>query len=488
MRRSGILLHISSLPSEFGIGSLGDEAIRFIDFLATSKQKLWQILPLGYIGAGNSPYNTFSAFAGNPYLIDIQKLIDSELLNSSEIHSIPLFPDEKVDYHLVMEWKYNLLNIAAQRFNTTLTEYRTFLQVNSFWLDDFAIFLLLKKINKDHSWYNWDKKYKFYNLSSLEQLKRNYSREIENIKIIQYFFHKQWFEVKSYANKHGISIIGDIPIYVSLDSADIWSKQSLFELDESLEPIIVAGVPPDYFSENGQLWGNPIYKWENHISDNFTWWINRIEHNLNLYDILRIDHFRGLESYWGVPYGEKTAKKGKWFEAPGYELLYLIQSKFGTKNIIAEDLGIITSEVEALRDKFDLPGMKILQFAFSKGFESSYLPHNHIKNCVIYTGTHDNDTTLGWHNSNLRNHEDKLFTQEYLNSNNQDLTSDLLRAAFSSVADTVIIPMQDWLNLDTSARMNIPGTAEGNWEWRLNNCDYITLSKNIAKLTELYFR
>jgi len=488
MRRSGILLHISSLPSEFGIGSLGNEAIRFIDFLESSKQKLWQILPLGYIGAGNSPYNTFSAFAGNPYLIDIQKLIDTELLISSEIHPIPLFPEEKVDYHLVMEWKYNLLNIAAQRFNTYDSEYKLFIEANSFWLDDFTLFYLLKIINNNLSWYDWEKQYRLYNQNLLEQLKRDYSKQIEHIKIIQYLFHKQWFEIKSYANKKGISIIGDIPIYVSLDSADIWSKPSLFELDENLAPTIVAGVPPDYFCEMGQLWGNPIYKWENHISDDFSWWLNRIEHNLNLYDILRIDHFRGLESYWGVPFGEKTAINGKWYEAPGYNLLKLIQSKFGTQNIIAEDLGNITTEVEALRDKFDLPGMKILQFAFSKGFESSYLPHNHIKNCVIYTGTHDNNTTIGWHNDKLRSNEDKEFTKDYINSDDSLFINNFIRMAYSSVADTVIIPMQDWLELDETARMNIPGKADGNWEWRLANDDYYKFSGEIAKITEIYFR
>ncbi|HAJ98422.1 MAG TPA: 4-alpha-glucanotransferase [Bacteroidales bacterium] len=468
-RASGILLHITSLPSPYGIGTLGKEAYDFVDFLVASGQKIWQILPLGHTGYGDSPYQCFSAFAGNPLLIDLNKLQEDGLLEPNELPTDTTFDLEAVDFGQVFTYKYPLLRKAFERFKVQQTtvrkmQWENFESKSKFWLNDYAFFMALKNLNGGKAWSEWDEPVKKRDASILAKLKGELSDDIHFYKFLQFTFFRQWLELKAYANLNDIKIIGDIPLYVASDSADAWSKPEIFDFDEDLNPITVAGVPPDYFSETGQLWGNPIYNWEILKNDGFNWWVERVKANLVIYDVLRIDHFRGLAAYWAVPFGEPTAINGEWIKAPGMELLEALYEALGNPPIIAEDLGLITPDVIDLRDGYGLPGMKILQFAFDSEEANDFMPHTFNNNCVVYTGTHDNDTTLGQFQS--VKDADRQLMKNYFNVDEQDPVWSFVKLAWSSVADTAIAPLQDLLRLGSEARMNFPGKPSGYWKWR----------------------
>jgi 4-alpha-glucanotransferase len=466
-RSSGILLHISSLPGFDGIGSMGKDAFLFVDFLAKTKQKIWQILPLGPTGYGNSPYQCYSAFAGDPMFIDIQQLVNDRLISKGSVTD-QHFKAKKVEFEKVEEWKTILFREAFTTFKINFerykNEYVTFMGHNSWWLDDYALFRSLKSKNGETVWNTWDKKLVSRNKHALQEAFKELHDEIDFHRFLQFVFFRQWFKLKAYANSKGIRIIGDIPLYVSLDSADVWANHEIFILGEDFKPTQVGGVPPDYFSETGQLWGNPVFDWERVAGRDFDWWLARIHFNLRMFDQVRVDHFRGLESFWSIAAEAKTAIVGEWLPAKGHELFRKLKEQFGNLNIIAEDLGVITPEVEKLRDDFGLPGMKILQFAFGSDAENMNLPHNYESNFVVYTGTHDNDTTLGWFNS-IEKPERKML-RKYLKGNGKELVRQMIEYVWASSAMMAIIPMQDVLGLDTDARMNTPGTASGNWTWR----------------------
>lgn len=473
-RSSGILLHPTSFPSRFGIGDLGLEAYRFIDFLRETYQQYWQVLPLGPTGYGNSPYASYSAMAGNPLLISPEKLRDQGMLSDEDFANLPEFPTEKVDYEWVVQTKLPLLKKASENFQANATplqqqQFAGFCDSKAYWLDDFALFMALKGANQGTSWHTWDKVIAKRQPEAIEQIRRQLNAEIFYHKFIQFEFFRQWSEIKTYANMSGVQIIGDIPIYVAHDSADVWANPDIFCLDEQTgEAALMAGVPPDYFSATGQLWGNPVYNWEELQKQDFRWWLGRFEAILDYVDVIRIDHFRGFEAYWAVKKGEETAINGEWIKAPGERLFEAIKEKLGKLPIMAEDLGEITTEVEALRDNFEFPGMKILQFAFSADAGNPFLPFNFERNFIVYTGTHDNDTTLGWFNQATDYEKQNLML--YLGCISSDgVAWDLIRLALSSVANQAIIPLQDILSLDTHARMNFPSIAEGNWEWRYHN-------------------
>ena len=487
MRKSGILLHPTSLYGKEGIGTLGDSLYEFINFLSKSKQKLWQIFPLGPTGYGDSPYQCFSAFAGNPYLIDLETLAKEGYLSFEDIN-IDFGDDvEKINYGLIYERKLPILKKAYINFKED-DDFTKFEKENSYWLEDFAQFSAFKEYFGGISWLEWPKEYKNRDSKALETLNSKLENEIKYFKFLQYIFFKQWKNVKAYANSKGIEIIGDIPIFVSMDSADAWSNNEIFQFDKDRNPVKVAGVPPDYFSATGQLWGNPLFDWDKLKETGYKWWIDRVKANLSLYDIIRIDHFRGFESYWSINYGEETAINGKWEKGPGMNLFNAIRESLGDLNIIAEDLGTLTDDVVKLKNDTGFPGMRILQFAFSQDPENEYLPHNYDNNTVVYTGTHDNDTTNSWF-SNLNDIE-KQEVREYINVyDDNGIVYGLIRVALSSVADIAIIPMQDYLNLGGFARINTPGLAAGNWQWRLKN-DGLSdeLAKTISHLTEIYGR
>ena len=487
MRKSGILLHPTSLYGKEGIGTLGDSLYEFINFLSKSKQKLWQIFPLGPTGYGDSPYQCFSAFAGNPYLIDLETLAKEGYLSFEDIN-IDFGDDvEKINYGLIYERKLPILKKAYINFKED-DDFTKFEKDNSYWLEDFSQFSAFKEYFGGISWLEWPKEYKNRDSKALETLNSKLENEIKYFKFLQYIFFKQWKNVKAYANSKGIEIIGDIPIFVSMDSADAWSNNEIFQFDKDRNPVKVAGVPPDYFSATGQLWGNPLFDWDKLKETGYKWWIDRVKANLSLYDIIRIDHFRGFESYWSINYGEETAINGKWEKGPGMNLFNAIRESLGDLNIIAEDLGTLTDDVVKLKNDTGFPGMRILQFAFSQDPENEYLPHNYDNNTVVYTGTHDNDTTNSWF-SNLNDIE-KQEVREYINVyDDNGIVYGLIRAALSSVADIAIIPMQDYLNLGGFARINTPGLAAGNWQWRLKN-DGLSdeLAKTISHLTEIYGR
>ena len=493
-RSGGILLSISSLPGRFGIGCMGKEAYAFVDFLHDTHQQLWQILPLNPPGGGNSPYQSFSAFAGNILLICPDKLREEKLLKEEDLH---LFISErsllKIDYEEVRVNKMKMLKKAYILFKSDFEKrkepYSYFLGENSWWLNDYSLFQAIKEDKGNNfCWNEWEDKIKHRDRQSIDDALLHYSKEVEFQRFLQYIFFKQWFELKKYANKRGVKIIGDLPLYLSMDSSDVWSNQDMFLLDENGNAKWMGGVPPDYFSETGQMWGNPVYNWDRIKERNFDWWIARIHFNLKMFDIIRIDHFRGLESFWAIPAGEKTAENGKWMKAKGEELLEKLESSIGNLPIIAEDLGIITPEVEKLRDKFHLPGMKVLQFAFSSDEKNSYLPHNYTSNnSVVYTGTHDNNTTIGWLKDITHKEQENL--KNYYSSGWTHLHKKIIETAWSSVSRIAIVPMQDLLELDSRARMNIPGTIEGNWQWRF---DWRMMKKKqwkfLRKLTKKYNR
>lgn len=493
-RMSGILLHPTSLPSPYGIGDLGEAAYDFIDFLEKAGQHLWQILPLTPTGCGNSPYSSFSAFAGNFLLISPKHLEKLGLLEEWELTTHPTSPEELTDYDKIIPWKTQILKLAFSRFEVQedeelSEEYKQFIKEHSYWLEDYAIYMACKDMQGGKEWYRWEEKYRKSTSKVKAELKKLLEKEIKYHYFCQFLFYKEWAQLKLYANKKNVKIIGDMPLFVSLDSADVWANQKLFQLDTKGYPTVVAGVPPDYFSETGQLWGNPLYDWKEHEKNGFKWWVERVRHQLKLADYLRIDHFRGLEAYWEVPAEEKTAINGRWVKAPGKALFTTIEKKLGKGlPIIAEDLGTITPEVEELRDYFSFPGMKVLQFAFDADYESSFLPHQFTTaNCVCYTGTHDNNTTRGWYNSASEFSKDKV--RRYMNTDASSIHWDFLRTCLGTIAAYAIIPMQDILGLGEEGRMNIPGVAQGNWAWR---CKKESLSEDLAKglreVTGLYGR
>lgn len=493
-RSSGILFHPTSLPGKYGIGTLGKEAYAFIDFLKKSRQKLWQIFPLGPTGYGDSPYQSFSSFAGNPYLIDFDLLIEAHLLSEEDLRDV-FFGDneEYIDYGAIYNQKYPLLRRAYENFKSSdnhemRENLEHFKRENASWLNDYSLYISLKNHFNGLPWNEWAHDIKNREHGAMEHYRNELADDIEYHNFIQFLFFKQWGDVKRYANENGIKIIGDIPIFVAADSSDAWANPEIFLFDEERKPVKVAGVPPDYFSATGQLWGNPLYNWQKLKETNYSWWVERVRANLSTCDIIRIDHFRGFEAYWAVPYGDDTAINGQWEPGPGIDLFNAIKSQLGELPIIAEDLGLMTQGVIDLREATGFPGMKILGFAFDSGEENDYLPHTYTKNCVVYTGTHDNDTLIGWFQK--AKEEDRQFARDYLNSRSDDeIHWDAIRGAWSSVASMAISPVQDFLGLGSEARINTPGVAAGNWQWRLRH-GVLTdeLAERIAKLTRVYSR
>ncbi len=487
-RVSGILLHPTSLPGPYGIGDLGRRAYRFVDWLAEAGQRLWQVLPLGPTGYGDSPYQCFSAFAGNPLLIDLEDLVKRGYLDLDDL-AVPVFPTERVDYGRVIIWKNQILDLAYTRFRQwpTPSSFDAFVRDQDWWLDDFALFMAIKKEHGGHAWPEWTPPLRDRRPKALKAARERLADEIQKLKFRQWLFFEQWNRLKQYANGLRIQIIGDIPIYVAIDSADAWANRELFYFDEEGRPTVVAGVPPDYFSPTGQLWGNPIYRWDKMAEDGYSWWIQRIRANLALYDIIRIDHFRGFYNYWEVPGDAETAVNGRWVDGPREAFFDAVIEAVGELPLIAEDLGEPHPGVYALRDHYGFPGMKVLQFAWSSDGRDPFLPHNYIKNCVVYTGTHDNDTTRGWYEKAPEKERD--YVRRYLRVSGRDIAWDMIRLAMMSPANLAIIPMQDVMNLGSEARMNTPATASGNWTWRFLP-DQLTegTKAGLHELCELYGR
>jgi len=494
-RGSGILLHITSLPSAYGIGDLGPEARRWADFLAETKQSIWQILPLNPtdLANGNSPYQSVSAFAGNPLLISPELMIGEGFLAPSDVENVPGYQIRPIDYPAVIASKERMFRVAYERFQQEgkRHEYERFCADNSFWLDDFALFMALRDHFPVKAWTEWPQEVRDRRPGALESLKDELHDALEKAKFLQYVFFEQWHSLKAYCNHRGIQLFGDIPIYVIHESADVWANPELFTLDDERKPSVVAGVPPDYFSETGQLWGNPIYRWDALRERGYSWWIQRMEHNLTLFDLIRVDHFRGLVGYWVVPAGETNAVKGTWVEAQAEDFFNALLRRFPQLPIIAEDLGVITPDVREIMHRFELPGMKVLLFAFGEDLATNpYIPHNLPKNCVLYTGTHDNNTTRGWFEREATPEiKGRLFCYLGREVPAEDIHWEMIRLAMMSVANTVIVPMQDILGLGQEARMNLPATTKGNWQWKLL-ADQITptLTKKLIEMTEIYGR
>ncbi len=476
-RSGGILLHPTSLPGPYGIGDLGPQSYRFVDWLSDSGCKLWQILPLGPTGYGDSPYQCFSAFAGNPYLISPDFLLRDGFLIESDLADKPDFPASRVDFGRLIPWKLSLLERAFHRFQSNpepfRAEFDSFCAEQASWLDDYALFMALKESHGGGSWNGWPLSLKRRQQSALDQARRKLTEPVLRFTFYQFLFFRQWTSLRSYANRKGIKIVGDIPIFVAYDSADVWANPELYFLDQQGNPTVVAGVPPDLFSPTGQLWGNPLYRWDVHKESGYAWWIERVKAALKTIDILRLDHFRGFAGYYEIPAADKTAEHGHWAPGPGPDFFRAIGNRLRDGGvtpetqlpIIAEDLGLITADVIAMRDEFQLPGMKILQFGFS-GPDNPFLPHNYVSNCVAYTGTHDNDTALGWL-ATASDHE-REFALRYLRSDGQDFAWDLIRSIWSSVAMFAVTPMQDVLNIGGEGRMNYPSRLGGNWDWRMD--------------------
>ena len=490
-RGSGILMHISSLPSPYGIGTFGKEAYYFVDFLKKAGQKYWQILPLGPTGYGDSPYQSFSSFAGNPYFIDFDLLSEEGLLEEEEYKNISFGSCvDRVDYEKIFKNKIPILRIAFERGKVKYqSNIKKFQEENKIWIEDYALYMAVKGYFGLRSWREWeDEEIKLRKPKALEYYRNILKEEIDFWIFLQYIFFKQWQNVKKYANEKGIFIIGDIPIYVAEDSADTWANSEIFLLDDTKTPIKVSGCPPDAFSRTGQLWGNPIYNWKEIEKREFKWWIDRIRGNYKLYDMIRIDHFRGFESYWEIPYGDPTAEKGQWVQGPGMKLFKALQAELGDLPIIAEDLGYLTESVIQLRKDTGYPGMKVLQFAFDAREESDYLPHNYDQNCIVYTGTHDNDTVCGWFSTAAKTDVD--YAIQYLKLTKEEgYNWGFIRGAWSSVGNIAIAQMQDFLGLGSKARMNLPSTIGGNWEWRVRKEQLtLALADKILQLTKLYGR
>ncbi len=525
MRRSGVLLPITSIPSKYGIGGFSKECYEFVDFLEKAGQSLWQILPLGPTGYGDSPYQSFSTYAGNPYFIDLEKLVEAGWITEedcgedrssgedrgiegtaeadrearehmrrtgreqhSETAEASVF-GRYVDYGKIYETRFLILKKAYKNSHIEANAaFQAFCEENAYWLDDYALYMAVKNSFGGKSFCEWDEDIRFREPQALKYYQEKYAEEIGFIRFQQFLFEEQWFALKAYANEKGIRIIGDIPIYVAYDSADVWASPELFQLDEDLLPTGVAGCPPDLFSATGQLWGNPLYRWEYHKETEYDWWMKRISRCYELYDILRIDHFRGFDEYYSIPFGDPTAEFGSWKKGPGYDIFQVMKKKLGKREVIAEDLGLLTPSVVRLVKKSGYPGMKVLLFAFNAGEPSEYLPHNYEKNAVVYTGTHDNDTIEGWLESAKR--ADVSYAMKYLNvKRKKDIRWGMIRAALASTADTAVIPMQDYLGLDNSARMNLPSTLGDNWKWRLLPGELTDeLAEKMAELAGLYGR
>lgn len=491
-RKSGVLLHPTSLPGPDGIGDLGPECYRWIDFLAESGCSLWQILPLGPTGYGDSPYQCFSAFAGNPYLVSPALLMGQNLLKREDFLDRPGFPSEHVDFGPAIAWKLTLLDRAYARFKKSRSEklklaYAAFCEEEKLWLQDFSLFMAIKEKLGGGSWGGWPKELRNRDTEALARFRLENPEEIEKHAFRQFLFFDQWKKIRDYAHIKEIQIIGDIPIFVAYDSSDAWSHPDLFFIDKKGQPTVVAGVPPDYFSPTGQLWGNPLYKWPVHKKQDYQWWIDRFHAVLKLVDIVRLDHFRGFAGYWEVPAGLPTAEIGRWVKGPGVDFMKAIQRALPDLPIIAEDLGVITPDVEFLRDNFNLPGMRIFQFGFGSTPDDPFLPHNYPVNCVAYTGTHDNDTSLGWYLSAPESERD--LCRRYLARPGDDIAWDLIRGIWSSVAAFAITTLQDLLALGTEARMNYPGKPAGNWSWRFKPTDLDKpLNTRLKEFNYLYKR
>jgi 4-alpha-glucanotransferase len=494
-RSSGILLHPTSLASRYGIGDLGPEARRFVDFLAAAGQKLWQVLPLGPTGYGDSPYQCFSAWAGNPLLVSLERLVERGYLDASALASAPEFPQEKVDFERLVPWKTAVLQSATQRGSG----FETFCEANRHWLDDFALFVALKAQHQGVAWTQWEAGARDRDPQVLAKWRQQLAAPIAAQKFLQFLFYEQWNELREYARARGVRIMGDLPIYVSHDSADVWTNRRYFHLDERGNPTAVSGVPPDYFSETGQLWGNPIYRWDALAKDGYRWWLDRFRATFAMVDMIRLDHFRGFEAYWEVPATESTAVNGKWVKGPGAALFRAAKAELGDLPFVAENLGVITAEVEAIREEFGFPGMAVLQFAFGADAQApTFRPHNYPRGVVAYTGTHDCDTTVGWWRSERRGESTRSdeeirreldFARRYLNTDGKEIQWTFIRALEASVADTVLIPMQDVLGLGTEARMNQPATMGGNWRWRYRAGDLKPeLARRLKEMTQLYDR
>ncbi len=481
-RESGVLLSVSSLPSKHGIGSLGAEAFRFVDFLKDSRQTYWQMLPLCPVGKGNSPYCSQSTFAGEILLIDIDELVLCGLLDAGDIPDSQ-FP-KNTDYKAVRRFKLPLLKKAAENFDIKQKAFANFRRQNNYWLRDYSLFMAIKDSFFGAAFYEWEEGLKYRLPDAVREFEETHSEEILFYEITQYFFYLQYERLKAYAEKSGVKIIGDIPFYVSLDSADVWSNPDSFRLGRDMTPVLVAGVPPDVFSSEGQLWGNPIYDWEFQKKNDYLWWKERLKHNAKLYDVIRIDHFRAFADYYTVPYGAADAKTGKWEKGMGMQFWNTVRPIIGHTEIIAEDLGGETPEVAALIEQTGFPNMKVLQFAFTTDLKNPFLPKNYNKNCVCYTGTHDNDTTLGWHEKAARN-EKIMFSRLVAGERDDSPVFSLISYAMRSKARIVIIPLQDYLQLPSSERMNTPGTAFGNWEWRYEEGELSQeLAQTVLKLSK----
>lgn len=491
-RSSGIILHPTSLPGRYGIGDLGPEAVAWIDFLAEAGCSLWQVLPLGPTGYGDSPYQCFSAFAGNPYLISPEVLLRENLLHPDDLVEVPDFPVEQVDYGQVIPWKLGVLDRAYTRFKDTASTsmrdaLKNFRAYHQNWLEDFALFMALKEAHGGAAWTTWEAGLRDRNAAALQEARSTLNVAIERQIFRQFLFFRQWQWLRQCAQAKGIHIIGDVPIFVAQDSADVWAHPELFFLDQTGKPTVVAGVPPDYFSPTGQLWGNPLYRWDVHQQSGFQWWIERLRSGLELFDVIRLDHFRGFVGYWEVPGTAKTAEIGRWVASPGKELFTALQQSLGELPIIAEDLGVITPDVVELREHFQFPGMKIFQFGFAGGPTDSFLPHNFPRNCVVYTGTHDNDTAKGWYARVAEGEKD--FYRRYLGRDGSDVAWDLIRGVWASVANRALCPLQDLLSLGNEARMNYPGNPSGNWSWRMKSGQLTeNLQNRIYEFNFLYNR
>lgn len=503
-RASGILLHPTSLPGKWGIGDLGPTAYQFVDFLKSAGQSWWQILPLGPTGYGNSPYMSFSAIAGNPLLISPEKLVRDGLVLKKDGHESLSFSDDHVNYPLVLEQKHAFFRKSYQQFKTNppaehQQAFLLFREKHASWLEDYSLFMALKESHMGHAWTGWEHPLIVRNPQAIQDCSRRLRDTIDYHQFLQYVFFHQWFALKQYAHAQGVRIIGDLPIYIAHDSSDVWAHPDLFYLDDQGHPSVVAGVPPDYFSSTGQRWGNPIYRWDVRAKTGFQWWIDRFRANLALVDVLRIDHFRGFEAYWEIPASEPQAINGRWVKGPGAELFAAVKAALGDLPVIAEDLGVITPEVETLRDTFGFSGMRILQMAFGRDPKAhTYRPHHYTQNCIVYTATHDHNTTAGWFTAEPGKEttqcreeveEERASVVKFLGTDGHEIHWDMIRLAMSSVAHLAIIPFQDVLGLGSECRMNRPGTLTGNWEWRFHSDDITeAVRARLRDLTDLFDR
>ena len=494
-RSNGVLLHPTSLPGRYGVGDLGDWSYRFIDFLAETGQSLWQMLPLGPTGYADSPYQALSTFAGNPLLISLERLSEVGWLTTADLADVPEFPRHRVDYGWVIPYRMKMLNRAYVRFSTSASPeqhdaFEAWCVDNAYWLDDFALFVALKEAYSLRPWVEWEKGEALRETAAIAAAQKRHADKIAEQKFRQWVFYTQWYTLKGYANEKGIKLIGDIPIFVAHDSSDVWAARDLFYLDDAGNPTVIAGVPPDYFSETGQRWGNPLYRWDRMEQDGFQWWTKRLKAILSVFDIVRVDHFRGFEAYWEIPASEPTAVHGQWVPAPGQKLFETVLDRLGDLAIIAEDLGVITPGVEALRDGFDLPGMKVLHFAWGDlSGTNLFLPHNYTPKCIVYTGTHDNNTTVGWWNGSEATLAIKEHVGRYVGHYVTEINWEMIRLAMGSVAYMCVFPLQDLLGLGAEARMNTPGVESGNWTWRMTEDQFNWLPRErLREMTHFYAR